>query len=108
MKLFVLFGLLALAGCTASQSAMTGSPNAALAAARGYGGATQDSDGTRRFSWAIQANAYDGLIPKNQHEEQRMTMLKAWIGSEKICPGPWKIAKRYEANGLIYFDGVCE
>jgi hypothetical protein len=104
-----LVGAPALIGCSnPTQMALaTGSIGTATELMEGGGTLLQDPSGATRFRFGIRADAYDGVIPKEQHEPQRTQMLSQWLGNKGACPSGYRVESRYELDGVLMYEGRC-
>lgn len=100
--------MVGLASCSPMQTGMgTGDFGASLDMMQGHGSVSRAPDGSDAFTWVIAANAFDGAIPADQHEEQREYMLRRWIGNQDVCPRGYEITSRSEVNSALVYEGRC-
>lgn len=77
---------------------------------KGAGGARVLANGKTVFTFVVPANAYRGIIAKDDTASLRAQhdyILSAWVGREKICPKGYTVRPPQTVDGMMIYEGAC-
>lgn len=104
IRLIALFVAAVLAGCAGNNMPLaTGS----LGSEEGALSIRQEESGRRVFHYAIMSGLSAGVASQDHQESIRKSALARDIASRRACPGAYSINNRYEASGMVIYEGAC-
>ena len=91
-------------------SACVADPGLYVDTMKGVGSARTMPDGSSGFTFAINENAYDGIIDRADTAKLRAQhdyIIASWVGSSGTCPRGYTVLPPRTIKGVVMYEGRC-